>query len=30
MKSELLEGGLRIRAIVRWPGRIPAGMVSEQ
>jgi arylsulfatase A-like enzyme len=30
MKSELLEGGLRIPAIVRWPGRVPAGMVSEQ
>ena len=30
MKSELLEGGLRIPAIVRWPGRIPAGTVSEQ
>jgi arylsulfatase A-like enzyme len=30
MKGELLEGGLRIPAIVRWPGRIPAGVVSEQ
>jgi len=30
MKSELLEGGLRIPAIVRWPGRVPAGKVSEQ
>src|SRR5499433_1420459 len=30
MKSELLEGGLRIPAIMRWPGRVPAGMVSEQ
>ena len=30
MKGELLEGGLRIPAIVRWPGRIPAGTVSEQ
>jgi len=30
MKSELLEGGLRIPAIVRWPGQVPAGMVSEQ
>jgi arylsulfatase A-like enzyme len=30
MKGELLEGGLRIPAIVRWPGRIPAGAVSEQ
>lgn len=30
MKSELLEGGIRIPAIARWPGRIPAGAVSEQ
>jgi arylsulfatase A-like enzyme len=30
MKGELLEGGLRIPAIARWPGRIPAGAVSEQ
>ena len=30
MKHELLEGGLRIPAIVRWPGRIAAGSVSEQ
>lgn len=30
MKSELLEGGLRIPAIVRWPGRVAAGSVSEQ
>src|SRR5437762_3712064 len=30
MKTELLEGGLRIPAIVRWPGRIAAGSVSEQ
>ncbi len=30
MKKELLEGGLRIPAIVRWPGRIAAGSVSEQ
>jgi arylsulfatase A-like enzyme len=29
-KEELLEGGLRIPAIVSWPGRIPAGRVSEQ
>jgi arylsulfatase A-like enzyme len=27
MKSELLEGGLRIPAIVRWPGRVAAGSV---
>src|SRR4030088_1211722 len=30
MKTELLEGGLRIPAIMRWPGRIAAGSVSEQ
>jgi arylsulfatase A-like enzyme len=28
-KSELLEGGLRIPAIVRWPGHVPSA-VSEQ
>ena len=30
MKNELLEGGLRIPAIVRWPGRVAAGRVLEQ
>jgi arylsulfatase A-like enzyme len=30
MKGELLEGGLRIPAIVRWPGRVAAGSVSDQ
>jgi arylsulfatase A-like enzyme len=30
MKMELLEGGLRIPSIMRWPGRIAAGAVSEQ
>jgi arylsulfatase A-like enzyme len=30
MKQELLEGGLRVPTIVRWPGRIAAGSVSEQ
>jgi arylsulfatase A-like enzyme len=30
MKTELLEGGLRVPMIVRWPGRTTAGSVSEQ
>ena len=30
MKQELLEGGLRIPAIARWPGHIAAGSVSDQ
>tara|TARA_R110000782_G_scaffold167129_10_gene259389 strand:+ start:20756 stop:22207 length:1452 start_codon:yes stop_codon:yes gene_type:complete len=29
-KTELLEGGLRIPAIVRWPGHIPANRINEQ
>jgi len=29
-KTELLEGGIRVPAIVRWPGRIAPGQVSEQ
>jgi arylsulfatase A-like enzyme len=29
-KGELLEGGLRIPAIVRWPGHIREGSVTEQ
>lgn len=29
-KSELLEGGLRVPAIVRWPARIAPGAVSQQ
>lgn len=29
MKEELLEGGLRIPAIVRWPGRVPSGSTNE-
>jgi arylsulfatase A-like enzyme len=29
-KTELLEGGLRIPAIVRWPRHIPAGATSDQ
>jgi arylsulfatase A len=29
-KSSVWEGGIRVPAIVRWPGRIPAGSVSRQ
>jgi arylsulfatase A-like enzyme len=29
-KTELLEGGLRIPAIIAWPARIPAGRTSDQ
>ncbi|HEX3837294.1 MAG TPA: sulfatase-like hydrolase/transferase [Steroidobacteraceae bacterium] len=29
-KTELLEGGLRIPALIRWPGRIPARSVTDQ
>ena len=29
-KTELLEGGLRIPAIVRWPGRVRAGSTTDQ
>ncbi len=29
-KSELLEGGLRIPAIVRWPGHVRAGTTTQQ
>ena len=29
-KTELLEGGIRVPAIVRWPGRIAPGQVSQQ
>lgn len=29
-KMELLEGGIRVPQIVRWPGRVPAGSVSQQ
>ena len=30
VKGELLEGGLRVPLILRWPGRIAAGSVSSQ
>ena len=30
MKHELLEGGIRVPAIVRWPGRIQSGVICEQ
>ncbi len=30
MKQELLEGGLRIPTLVRWPGHVPAGAESDQ
>jgi arylsulfatase A-like enzyme len=29
-KTELLEGGIRVPIIIRWPGRIPVGHTSDQ
>lgn len=29
-KGELLEGGIRVPLIVRWPARVPAGSTSDQ
>src|SRR5262249_29608352 len=29
-KTELLEGGLRIPAVIRWPGHVASGDVSDQ
>jgi arylsulfatase A-like enzyme len=29
-KTELLEGGLRVPAVIRWPGHLPAGTVNTQ
>jgi arylsulfatase A-like enzyme len=30
VKTELLEGGLRVPALICWPARIPAGGISDQ
>lgn len=30
MKSEVLEGGIRTPLLVRWPGRVPRGTVTDQ
>ena len=30
IKGSTLEGGIRVPAMVRWPGVVPAGVVSDQ
>jgi arylsulfatase A-like enzyme len=30
IKRDMHEGGIRVPMIVRWPGRVPAGVVSDQ
>jgi arylsulfatase A-like enzyme len=30
IKTELLEGGLRVPTLVSWPARIPGGQISDQ
>ncbi len=29
-KGQMFEGGIRVPCVVRWPGRIPAGTVSDE